>query len=428
VEGNMTNAFSTINLHETYLAHAKAEHVHKPFKAHVWFSLFKSDLRFDMPLYYEGIKLGTWPKSIPVMATNLDSDVQFDWSPWKGNHLIAGANYRWLSFISDSNSPTTTHQHRVGVLVQDEQKLFDQLILTAGVRLDYNTITPLTLSPRGAVVWRFMPTQLLRLAAGMAFRKPAFFNTSIHLTTVEGEPAFPTLGDFFRRNFGNDELKNEDVTVLEVGYRGYFLDRTLALEAEGFLIFMRNAIIFEAAMAYDATGLPDLTCPADPTGQCNSVLRFENDTERQKRAGGTLSATWQPIDGLWLNGRYTYRYAWQRGTPKHIGGLSGTYRHPAGLSLSASAFGRSGSMGQMIAEGSVFGAWTDVEHPATFVVNASAAWRFDLGTYWLELGVRAFNLAGIGFRDAAAIRRFDGSEVGGQLMGRRILFFARGDL
>ncbi|MFC1654844.1 TonB-dependent receptor plug domain-containing protein [Myxococcota bacterium] len=428
VDGQMMTAFSMIDLNDAYLAHAKVEHDRELIKGRVWFSLFSADLGFDMPLYYGGIKLGTWPEIIPVLSTNLDFDLQFNWSPWEGNLLIAGANYRWLTFISDSNDPTTTHQHRMGVLVQDEQKLFDQLSITAGVRLDYNTITPLTLSPRAAVVWRFVPTQILRLAAGQAFRKPSFFNTTIHLTEVQGEPAFPTLRDFFRRNFGNDELRNEDVTALELGYRGRFLDGTLTAEADVFLIFLHNNIGFTADVTYDALGLPDIACPADPHAQCASVFRWENNDSWEKIGGGTLSLTWQPKEDLWLNGHYTFRKTENRGVPKHIGGLSGTYRHPSGLSLSASAFGRSDSITRMISEGSVFGTWVTMERPVTFFFNASAAWRINLGSRWLELGVRGFNLTNAGFRDAAAVTRFDGQEVGGQLMGRQLLLFARGDL
>jgi hypothetical protein len=40
--------------------------------------------------------------------------------------------------------------------------------------------------------------------------------------------------------------------------------------------------------------------------------------------------------------------------------------------------------------------------------------------------VRAYNVLNTGFRDSMAVRRLDDTEVGGELIGRRIFLFLRG--
>ena len=42
--------------------------------------------------------------------------------------------------------------------------------------------------------------------------------------------------------------------------------------------------------------------------------------------------------------------------------------------------------------------------------------------------VLAFNVLNTGFRDLQAVTRQDGTEQGGELLGRRIFFFLRGSI
>jgi hypothetical protein len=51
-----------------------------------------------------------------------------------------------------------------------------------------------------------------------------------------------------------------------------------------------------------------------------------------------------------------------------------------------------------------------------------------IGSRWAEAGVRAFNLLNTGFRDLPAMTRTDGTEQGGELLGRRIFLFLRGSI
>ena len=79
-------------------------------------------------------------------------------------------------------------------------------------------------------------------------------------------------------------------------------------------------------------------------------------------------------------------------------------------------------------DGSLFGKNLLVHSPATYFISGFLAWRLDGGAWWAEMGVRAFNVLNAGFRDLPAVRRTDGVELGGELLGRRIFVFFRGSI
>jgi outer membrane receptor for ferrienterochelin and colicin len=371
--------------------------------------------------------------------SNLDADVQITWSPFDGNLLIAGGNYRWITMVSEDNDPKTTYQHRVGFFLHDEQRLFESLILTAGVRIDYNTITPLAVSPRVAVVWRFAPNQMLRLAFGQAFRKPCYFETSIHLTGFKGTAAFPELGDFFKDNIGNEHLGNEKTTSLEAGHRASFLDNRLTVESDVFYTQYRNTVSFQFDIETNPmTGLPDLS---------RSQMMFRNTGREVDSVGGSVSLTYRVKKTLRVNANYTYRHSWYISEPpggpppgegaegervswepEHLANCSFHYLPKGGFRFGAAVHASSSSDYALPEEGSIFGENILVHNPPIFFISGFVAWRIEIGSGWAEAGVRAFNLLNTGFRDLPAMTRMDGTEQGGELLGRRIFFFLRGSI
>jgi hypothetical protein len=90
--------------------------------------------------------------------------------------------------------------------------------------------------------------------------------------------------------------------------------------------------------------------------------------------------------------------------------------------------GRTGKDLARIQDGQLIGDPVAVNTPAVLTFDAWLAWRLELGAHWLELGVKAFNLLDNPFRDEGIQVRPDGVEFGGELMGRRALFFLRGVL
>jgi outer membrane receptor for ferrienterochelin and colicin len=435
--GALYSSMAPAWLHDGLLAHLLLRHRRESLQAQVGLNFMNAELIWDIPLYFGDIKLGNPPDLMIMYSTTLDGEVQTTWSFFEGNLLIAGCNYRWNTLISDDNQPGLIHQHRVGVFLQDEQRLLEDLVLTGGLRLDKNSITPFTVSPRLAAVWHFAEQQYLRAAAAQAFRKPSFFNTHIHMKGFEPEPGFEELEAFFLKNIGNPDLKNESITVIEAGYRGRFFEKRLYVEATAFYNRYRDTITMLSNMVTDEFGIPDLA---------NSQLLFENTGREVDTLGGSTSSTFQITRALRLHLNYTFRYSWYISDPgktaaepeeseagdrvpwepAHLFNLWFHYLAENGLRLGASFHGRTTYLTTRVEAGGLFGDNVDIDNRPLLLASAFASWRLDLNSGWIEAGVRAYNMLNIGFRDSEAIRRPDGTEVGGEMIGRRIFFFIRG--
>jgi len=402
-------------------------------RAHVWFHIFDTEASFDLPLQYGGTRLGRVPDWISMQNSALDCDLQINWSFFESNLLVSGLNYRWLGMEMEGNDPEMVHQHRFGVFLQDEQRLFEQLLVLAGVRMDYNSITPLTFSPRAAVVWRYNENQSLRAAFGMAFRKPSFFNTSVHLTDVMPEPGFEGLVGFMRRSIGNENLANEKLMAFEIGYRGRFIDGALILESDIFYNRYRDTISFNYNME-EELGLPDLE---------TSSFRFDNIGMDVDSVGGSLSVVYRHEDLMRLSANYTYRYSWYiaetnselyaKGDrvpwePAHLFNASATFFPGEGIRLGAAVYARSHFDEPWHADGGLFGNMILVGAEPVAWFSAFAAWRMESEDRWLEAGVRAYNLGNQRFRDLTSVERFDGKPIGGQPLGRIVFVFLRGGI
>jgi iron complex outermembrane receptor protein len=396
----------------------------------------RSDWHLDVPLYWGETKLGEWPDVFTIDSSDLDADVQFTWSPFQGNLLIAGGNYRWNLLLAEDMAPQTKHEHRVGFFIHDEQRLFETLLITAGIRLDLNTVTPYAISPRLAGTWKFAENQFLRLAVGQAFRKPSYYESSLHFTAVEGTSAFPNLDEFFKKNIGNGDLGNEKTTTVEAGHRLRLFDKRLTLETDIFYTQYRNTISFWLDFREDEFGLPDLA---------NSEMKFQNTGREADSVGGSVSLTLR-LEEWRFGANYTFRHSWYTSEPSgaasvegskgeripwepaHLVNLSFQRTPEKGLRLGMALHGHSSCALAWQEDGSLFGDNIMTPSPGAYFISGFLAWRLDGGKWWAEMGVRAFNILNAGFRDLPAVRRPDGVELGGELLSQRIFFFLRGSI
>lgn len=396
--------------------------------------------RFDVPLrpsavHVEGVVIGHAPGKLHISSTSMDVEAQATLEPFEGNLLVVGGNYRWIKAHVDETRPSDIHQHRVGAFVHDEQILLERLILTGGVRLDYNTITPFTVSPRGACVWRLSREQRLRGSVAQAFRKPAFIHTSIHLGEVTPAAGFPEFEDFMASNIGNPDVGNEQITALEIGYHGRFFDRRLSVEADAFYNRYRNTITFHLDMVTSQFGLPDLQ---------ESTARFENTGREVDSVGGSLALTWRPSDNLRLHANYSFRHSFfvsaPAGLPAEGAGAKGDRvrsepRHLANVIvhvLWASGL-RTGLVAHFVSErkgpvstGGAFDHRILVHEPSCWILSGFFSYRWSVGAGWTEAGLRAFNPMHTVHRDLPGMVSTSGLYLGGERLGRKILFFFRG--
>ena len=438
LEGIYSTVLAPLWLRDGMTGYAVASHETEMLRAQVSFSFADSDIYLDMPLIFNDTVIGETPDSMVAFNSALDTEIQFTHSFFEGNMFIAGCNHRWITFLSDDNQPPEVNQHRVGVFLHGEQRLAERLILTVGARFDHNSITPPTFSPRVAGVWQFVDDQFLRLGFGMAFRKPNFFNTHMHLKGFKGNPGFEELGEFFLNSIGNRHLDNESITSFETGYRGRFLDNRLNVELVLFYNLYRDSIRNVVDMRISEFGLPDLA---------NSSMHFENAGREVDTVGGSAAVTFRIRKVVYLHANYTYRFsryvsdppeddpaaALEGGKgdrvpfePAHMFNLAFHYLAKSGLRLGVDVHARSSTDLANPEGGGVFDPYVLVPNPAYWYISGFLAWREQLGSGFVEMGVKAYNTFHIGFRDMAAVTRADGMVNGGELIGRRMFLYLRG--
>ncbi|RME24679.1 MAG: TonB-dependent receptor, partial [Deltaproteobacteria bacterium] len=430
-QDELSTNLGRIMLRPVHIVRSMVQYSDEMIRAHLWYQMFYSSQSMDMPLVYNGIRMGSLPEIMNLANHSTDVELQFTHSFFEGNTLVAGANYRWLGMFWPDNDPPSVYQHRAGLFVQDEQRFWDQLLLLGAVRLDYNSITPFTVSPRAGLVWKPAKNHALRFHFGRAFRKPSFVNTSIHIKTTIPSPGFEGVVDFVHNSIGNENLDNERVTSFEIGYRGAVLDGRLELDADAFFNMYRNAISFQSRIVEDSLGLPDFE---------KSWLRFENEGIDVDTIGGSVDLEWKPAKWLSARANYTFRHSryvnvvyiptkkkgdrvpWE---PAHLFNFVVDLKFDNGLRAGAALFARSGIEDFWPEDGGFFADKVRVVDPARVLASGYLSWRISAGDWWVEPGVRVVNAAGGRWRDGTNIRRFDGKIIGDQWMGRLLLLFVR---
>ncbi len=262
-------------------------------KAQVYHNRTRADFRYRIKLQ----AYDTWVADVPnfYMETNtVDGQVQLDVRAGSGLFLIGGANLRYTNMDSDNAIPKNIVEVRGAGFAHAQWQLFGVLQLCGGLRLDFNTKTQEALSPRAVVVYRPLDNHSFRLGYGLAFRKPAFIESSVHFKVLNYNPAFPELVDKLKESLGNEELVNEKVHSFEAGWRAYLLGDRLELAADLFANIYQDNIYFHVYMPTRLGGVPDIL---------NSVLQFRNQASDILAFGGELSASWAQSDRLtlWVN-------------------------------------------------------------------------------------------------------------------------------
>jgi iron complex outermembrane receptor protein len=96
-------------------------------------------------------------------------------------------NYDIAPYSSYQNS--NNHGNRLELYTQDDIQIFDNLIFSAGVRLDYHhMLKKLQLNPRLGLVWNPLDSTTLKLLYSTTFRAPNVWERDYNLTTNTANP------------------------------------------------------------------------------------------------------------------------------------------------------------------------------------------------------------------------------------------------
>ncbi len=420
--GNFYGLLGDMDFERILLAHAQLEFETGDLKTRAYWYGQRSSLDIGLDLYHPDtqVDLGTIPV-IDFVVDTFQAESQYDVSFFEGNLLIAGADFRLTSVHSDQIVQTETVEYRLGVFLHDDQRLFEKLLLTAGVRFDWNSRTNPALSPRLAVVYNPAGQHFLRASGAMAFRKPTLMETS---TNFKIDTSFPEMRELFEeKGISNPDLSNEILTGFEIGYRGFVLDKALRLGADAHFNFNRDWISFATNIVFQEFGRIDLD--KSSIGYGNSGLDFNI-------IGVSFFVEGEPIEELTLFLRGEYRHEWYVDTgkiatkiPAYLGSLGGTLRLPFGLIVHLAVVHVAKRQDDVSHPQSALAAYIWQDLPALTYVLAGLTYRLDLGGSHLDLGLSLFNPFGAPLREKAGLPAPDGSHHGGEMVPSRALLTAR---
>jgi iron complex outermembrane receptor protein len=209
-------------------------------------------------LFWTGFDADSDPEQVytafDLDLDTIDLDVQYTATPWENHTLTVGSGYRFATFRTD-DSDVADGRHDASLawgFVQDEIALGEDLLLTAGLRLDWHSESGSNLSPRFAAVWQFAEDQHLRASAGFGFRNPSLRELWFDMpVTVPGLPAPVTIR-------GNDDLDAEEIQSFELGYFGKPVE-SLKAGVNGYYNRIDDLIVFRPVDFFPAPPFPPAT-------------------------------------------------------------------------------------------------------------------------------------------------------------------------
>ncbi len=416
-----------MDFHSFLFPHAKLDFELGDFKARAYWYGTIVDFTMDMGLVHPetGVVLGT----IPTFHFNGDvyhTDAQYDLQLFESNLLITGADFRLTHFHSDQLLDPDILEYRFGVFLHDEQRLGDRVLLTAGLRFDWNSKTEPAVSPRLAAVYNPTGEHFLRASWGMAFRKPSLMETSTNFRVDTDFPTVKTLFEDPEFGLSNAALDNEILNMVELGYRGALFEKKLRLGADVYFGMNRKWISFSTDVHFRP---PPLQMQIDLQ---NTDLGYKNTGADRNILGFTFFVEGEPQKALtlFLRGELRYHYlisddAHFEKTAWYVAATGGTLRLPFGLVahlVLCSASERNDDVRHPVSimEPTI---WIDV--PATLYLLGAVTYRVHIGPARVDLGLNLFNPFGGRFHEKAGVSTPNGSNYGGEFIGTRLMATAR---
>ena len=175
----------------------------------------------------------------PVVVDSVDSEIRhsiaLDFTSHIMNTTTYGFNYRYIN----SDNPLVNALNNLGGFFQNETRFYDRVILTAGMRIDYQKdFSGTNISAQGDIVFLIHPRYTLRLGTATAFATPTLLEYFTGLDTpVVNIPPITTV-----RITGNRNLNAERILYFDIGNTIRPIDG-MRLHAEFFYYRLNDLII-----------------------------------------------------------------------------------------------------------------------------------------------------------------------------------------
>jgi outer membrane receptor protein involved in Fe transport len=440
--GVLVTDLGPVNLNDALNAFGLTRFTYDDLEVQVVFDHYEFDLDLDMKLFYPevGLTLARIP-SFRAKTDKLSLQAQHGINLFH-NQLTYGAEYIFNRFFGEAVVPNDQHEHRFGIYLQDEidfRAIFKDLadtdlipiILTAGLRFDFNSITEnYELSPRAALVCTPSQQHSFRFGYAHAFLKPTFLESSLTLKLSEGD-----LGDVFDQlSPANPELDNQRIDSIELGYAGNFFDNMLVLRIDLAYNWNRNQVWFKydpEIIQHRQVGpisVPDISQPGPG-------MRYENDQSGHHGHNVEVQVIVRPTEFS--------RFFFQAGYRQVFDSETGLYSHREpvfrfssgvdlssrfGLTLSVRGYYSDSFMRDLPNAISILEPSTDIRIPATFLLNARVSMKFSIGSMNLSTGIEAFNLLDSLHWELAGQVSPNGPDLAAERLSRRFVLFLQGQL
>ena len=340
-----------------------------------WTHQFSDTSQLSLQLYYDHSEQGDAP--IVIKNDTCDFDLQHRFALGTRQDIVWGAGYRYQTEdIANSDffvtlMPNSDRDHLFSTFLQDDITVVEKhLHLTIGSKLEDNEETGFEVEPSVRLAWTPTTKQTLWAAVSRAVRTPSELERDI----VENRSVIPpaTLVTVL----GNPNLKAEELTAYELGYR----------------IQPAERLSFDVAThynVYDQLIAPVQGTPyfVPPTGPVIVPLTFQNNTHADTY-GAEISGEWRVTDNWKLVASYTFLHERLNPQPDYNNDPQNQFQIRSYLDLPHN----------IELDGAVY--YVDCIHPllGNPTIGIPAYIRVDLGVTWrptksLEFGIYGQNLA-----------------------------------
>jgi iron complex outermembrane receptor protein len=187
-----------------------------------WTHDFSDDSGLIVQAYYDYFS----PEQIGVkyISDTADLDAQYRFALGSRNDVIWGADYRYISDkLSPSYylsfNPAKQDEQLFSSFVQDEITLVpDKFKVTLGSKFEDNSFTGFDVQPSVRLLWTPTERQTVWASVSRAVRTPSISEMDERVN-VEVIPATRTTPPILLSDFGNPNLKPEELVAYELGYR-----------------------------------------------------------------------------------------------------------------------------------------------------------------------------------------------------------------
>ncbi|HVV02456.1 MAG TPA: TonB-dependent receptor [Verrucomicrobiae bacterium] len=193
-----------------------------------WTHTFAEDSDFNLQMYYDRTDLeapfqglgAIPPGPLGDALDTYDLDFQDRFGLGTRQRITWGAEYRFTHDVVSQAPlvaflPAVLDQNLFSAFLQDEIKLYRELYLTLGSKIEHNDYTGLEYEPSARLQLNLTEHQTLWGAVSRAIRAPSRYDRDLY----EPNPAYSLL------LVGNDTFRSEDVIAYELGYRAQLAKR-----------------------------------------------------------------------------------------------------------------------------------------------------------------------------------------------------------